>query len=112
MAIAHRFRHAITISRWTLGATTDPRGRRNDSWVDDGSAIAGNVQRRASREVPTGEAGTVAISNAIGFLPIGTVVNDRDRLKVGASTYAIVGPPRDAGGRGRHLELDLRVVVP
>lgn len=111
MPIASRLRHAITVNRWTQGGTTDSRGRRDDSWIDDPDPIPGNIQRRSSREL-VDENGDAAISDAIGFLAIDAAVSSRDRLKEGSSTYLIVGPPRDAGGRGRHLELDLRLVVP
>lgn len=111
MAIAARFRHSITISRWTGGASTDARGHRNDGWVDDDAPTRGNIQRRSSRELAD-ENGNLEVSDAIGFLALTETVTGRDRLKLAGSTYAIVGGPRDAGGRGRHLELDLRVVVP
>jgi hypothetical protein len=36
----------------------------------------------------------------------------RDRIIGDGLTYEVVGPPVDAGGRGRHLELELLLVVP
>ena len=112
MAIASRFRHAITVSRWTQGASTNSSGHRDDRYVDDGSPIRGWIQPRESLEIETGEDDGVAISDAIGFLPITATVSARDRLKESGRTFAIVGPPRDGGGRGKHLELDLRQVLP
>jgi hypothetical protein len=111
MAIASRLRHDVVIRRWTAGTTTTGRGHKDPTYVDD-AAIKGNIQRRSSREVSTGESGGVATSDAIGFLPIGTTVTQKDRLVESGSVYGIVGPARDAGGRGRHLELDLEVIVP
>lgn len=111
MPIASRFRHTITISRWTEGGSTSARGRRNDTWVDDTETTLGNIQGRSGREL-TDETGNIAVTDAIGFLAIDTVISARDRIKMGGSTYQVVGPPRDAGGRGRHLELDLRLVIP
>ena len=115
MNIAARFRHELTISRFTESGTANARGNLTRGYVDDAEPIMGNLQERAAREVPTGELSGVALSDAIAFLPItaatGTLLAP-DRLKKGALVYELVGIPRDAGGRGRHLEADLRRVTP
>jgi hypothetical protein len=111
MAIAARFRHSLLISRFTESGTANARGNQPKSYVDDAESIRGNLQERAAREVPTGELAGVALSDAIAFLPIGTTISARDRLKKGALVYELLGLPRDAGGRGRHLEADLRRVT-
>ncbi len=73
----------------------------------------GNLQERVAREVPTGELAGVALSDAIAFLADHDGPRRApDRLKKGALVYELVGLPRDAGGRGRHLEADLRRVSP
>jgi hypothetical protein len=114
MAIAARFRHSLTISRYTESGTANARGNQAKSYVDDTEPIMGNLQERAAREVPTGELAGVAISNAIAFLPIATATSTLrapDRLKKAGLVYELLGLPRDAGGRGRHLEADLRRVT-
>lgn len=112
MSISTRFRHSLTISRFTESGTANARGNQPKSYVDDAEPIRGNLQERAAREVPTGELAGVALSDAIAFMPITTVLTAPDRLKLGALVYELVGLPRDAGGRGRHLEADLRRVSP
>lgn len=115
MAIAARFRHTLTISRFTESGAVNARGNQAKSYVDDAAAIKGNLQERAAREVPTGELAGVAVSDAIAFLPISSTTSTLrapDRLKKAATAYELVGIPRDAGGRGRHLEADLRRVSP
>ena len=115
MAIAARFRHALTISRFVESGSANARGNLVKGYADDAAPIMGNLQERKAREVPTGELSGVALSDAIAFLPItaatGTLLAP-DRLKKGSLVYELVGIPRDAGGRGRHLEADLRRVSP
>ena len=112
MAIAARFRHELTISRFTESGSANARGNLVRGSVDDAATIKGNLQERAAKEVPSGELAGVALSDAIAFLPITTVLLAPDRLKLGALVYELLGLPRDAGGRGRHLEADLRRVTP
>ena len=112
MAIAARFRHELTISRVTESGSANARGNLVRGYVDDAATIKGNLQERAAKEVPSGELAGVALSDAIAFLPITTVLLAPDRLKLGALVYELLGLPRDAGGRGRHLEADLRRVTP
>lgn len=115
MSISTRFRHTLTISRFTESGTANARGNQPTSYVDDALTVKGNLQERAAREVPSGELAGVAVSNAIVFLPIApatTTLVAPDRLRLGALVYELLGLPRDAGGRGRHLEADLRRVTP
>ncbi len=115
MSIAARFRHSLTISRFIESGTANARGNLVKGYVDDTATIKGNLQERAAREVPTGELAGVAVSDAIAFLPIAAATSSLrapDRLKLGALVYELLGLPRDAGGRGRHLEADLRRVTP
>ena len=112
MAIAARFRHELTISRFTESGSANARGNLVRGYVDDAATIKGNLQERAAKEVPSVELAGVALSDAIAFLPITTVLLAPDRLKLGALVYELLGLPRDAGGRGRHLEADLRRVTP
>ncbi len=115
MAIAARFRHSLTISRFTESGNANARGNQPTSYVDDALPVTGNLQERAAREVPTGELAGVAISNAIVFLPITAATSTLrapDRLKKDGLGYEFLGLPRDAAGRGRHLEADLRRVTP
>ena len=112
MAIASRFRQELVIHRLDPGSDEDARGNRADSWEAD-EAIPGNLQRRASREIAAGDLRGVGVSDAIAFLPISTEPpGPADYIVEGESVYEIVGPVRDAGARGRHLEADLLLVVP
>lgn len=113
MAIAARLRHDVVIHRFTAGSEDeiDGRGNRTDTWVP-AAAIPGLVQRRASREIRGADPDGVGVSDAKAFLPIGTGVDGHDYLEAEGSVYEVIGPARDAGGRGRHLELDLLLVVP
>lgn len=114
MSITARFRHTLTIARFGESGTANARGNRVAGWVDDAATIKGNLQERAAKEVSTGELGGVALSDAIVFLPITTATSSLrapDRLKLGALVYQLIGLPRDAGGKGRHLEADLRRVT-
>jgi hypothetical protein len=111
MSIASRLRHSLVVSRFTVGATADERGHRSQTWTDQ-PAVAGWLQEVSSHEVNAPEFGGVAISDAIVFLAIGTVLTARDRIVFGAASYEVLGTPRDAGGRGRHLEAALRRLTP
>jgi hypothetical protein len=115
VSIAARFRHSLTISRFTESGTANARGNLTTGYVDDAEPIMGNLQERKAREVPTGELAGVALSDAIAFLPISAATSNLrapDRLKKALLVYELLGLPRDAGGRGRHLEADLRRVSP
>lgn len=119
MAIAGRLRHRVTISRWTQGSA-DRAGHAAISYVDDATPTAANVQelslRGGAREVSGPDLDQVALADALVFLPITTTIDGRDRI-VGVSpaaiagrTWSIIGLPRDAGGRGRHIEIDAQRV--
>lgn len=111
MAIAARLRHQVAVHRLVPGDETDARGDRLDSWEAD-DAIAGLVQRRSSRQQRGTELHGLGSVDGRAFLPIGTAVGPNDYLEHDGTLYEIAGPARDAGGRGRHLELDLHVVIP
>lgn len=114
MSIAARFRHQLVISRYGESGVANARGNLTQGFVADADPVMGNVQERKAREVPTGEREGVALSDAIAFLPITaatTSLRASDRLLRADLVYELVGLPRDAGGRGRHLEADLRRVT-
>lgn len=113
MPIASRFRHDVVIHRHTAGEEedVDARGNRTDEWEPQ-DPIKGNVQRRSRREIRGTDPAGVAVAEAIAFLPIGTSIDEDDLLQAEGSLYEVIGPARDAGGRGRHLEVDLAVAVP
>ena len=113
MPIESRFRHAVVIHRWEAGDEdqVDARGNRTDEWEPD-EAIAGNVQDRASREIRGTDPDGVGVTDAIAFLPVGTDVDGHDYIQANGSLYEVLGPARDAGGRGRHLEVALLKVAP
>lgn len=114
MAIVARFRHSLVLSRFTESGVANARGNLTRSYVDDAEPIMGNLQERKAQEVATGELAGVALSDAVAFLPIDAATSSLaapDRIKLGALVYEVLGLPRDAGGRGRHLEADLRRVT-
>ena len=108
MALADRFRHTLTVERATAGAVS-ARGHAAQTWTTH-LILAGLVQERSGREVegPNHEA---VISNALIFVPSGTDVTERDRIVANGYTYDLL-VVRDPGGRGRHLEIDARRVMP
>ncbi len=106
------------IERYTLGAAT-PRGHQAVSYVDDPTTIRGLVQEQKSRSGGTNEITgpdlyEAVIVKAAIFLPINATVTEHDRLRRAdtGARYELVGPLRDAGGRGRHLEVEARRVKP
>lgn len=118
MSIAARLRHELVIERHTEGATT-PRGHASVSYVDVAPAIRGLVQERRSEsqggtEVSGPDHDQTVVAMADIFLPIDAPVTERDRLRRSDTgvRYELVGPLRDAGGRGRHLEVEARRVKP
>lgn len=114
MAIESRLRHRVRISRRVAGATSG-WGKQAVTFTDDATDTPALVQERSlagSREISGPDLDQVALIDTQIFLPIGTVLTGRDRLtgvspaSIAGRVYQIIGEPRDAGGRGRHLELD------
>lgn len=114
MGIEGRLRHRVRIGRWTPGAL-DRAGHAEPTFVDDEDATPANVQERSLRgstEVNGPDLDQVAVIDAIVFLPMSTSIDGRDRITgvspawIAGKVWAIIGQPRDAGGRGRHIELD------
>lgn len=114
MAIEQRFRHEVVIHRHVAGEPDelDSRGNRTGDEFEPQAPIRGNVQRRSPREIRGTDPAGVALADGIAFLPIDTAVDADDYVQAEGSMYEVIGPPRDAGGRGRHLEADLLLVVP
>lgn len=114
MSIAARFRHTFVIEKFTEGATTQ-RGHKVVSYPDQGT-IKGLAQERkgGSSEVTAPDQGERVIAIADIFLPLDAAVTARDRLRRSDTgvRYELVGPLRDAGGRGRHLQVEARRVTP
>lgn len=110
MAIASRFRHELVISRRQNGETND----RGDATVtfQAQSPIAGLIQEHAGTEIRGSEPALTGRTEAWLYVPIGTEVAIRDRVTHGDRVYELVSEPRDAAGRGRHLEADLLLVTP
>ena len=111
MAITSRLRDSVTISRWVAGAA-DAWNRTGQSHVDDAFQTKANVQVRRGRVVRGPDLDAVAISDALIFLPIGATIGTRDLIRHGGATYRCLAAPRNAGGRGRHLEIDAQRIVP
>lgn len=109
MAIASRFRHALVLRRSTPSGAPDARGHATP--VVEEASIAGNLQERSARNVEAGELTGLAVSDAIAFLPA-TIPFEPDEIETGGLRYRVLGSTRDAGGRGRHREVDLRRIRP
>lgn len=119
MAITDRFRHRLVIHRLQPGGDTDGRGNRVDTW-EPSDPVPGLVMPwKPSREFRGIEPEGVGVVDSIGFLTIGTVVGPADYIVPvadevfeGDEVFEVIGPAQNAGGRGRHLELDLHEVTP
>jgi len=116
MSIRARFRHELVIERATPGATT-PRGHTLEGFTDVSPSVWGLVQERPDRsrggaEVDAPDHDQLVLPLADVWLPFGTEITNRDRLRVVATgvRYEVVGPIVDAGGRGRHLEAECQRV--
>jgi hypothetical protein len=109
MPIASRFRHELTLRRTTPSGAADARGHQAPTTEE--AALRGNLQERRAREVPSGEIAGVAISDAIAFLPL-AIPFEPGEIELAGVRYEALGTSRDAGGRGRHRELDLRRIRP
>lgn len=109
MAIAARFRHTLVLRRTVRSGTPDARGHL--VVTPEEATVAGNLQERQARDVGTGELAGLPVSDAIAFLPI-TIPFEPDEIECSGIRYEALGSTRDAGGRGRHRELDLRRIRP
>jgi hypothetical protein len=117
VSIAARLRHELVVEQYTEGADT-PRGHKAITYVD-GETIQGLVQEQKSSsgsaaELTGPDFDEVVVAKANVFLPIDAPVTERDRLRIVATgaRYELIGPLRDAGGRGRHLEVEARRIKP
>jgi hypothetical protein len=115
MPIASRFRHDLVILRRAAGSA-DARGDVADTFTPQ-DPIKGRLHPHVSSELRGVEPEGVARADGWAFLPIDTAIAAADRIQdVTASAegpvYEVVGIPRDAAGRGRHLELDVLLVTP
>jgi len=116
MAIADRFRHELIIHRLVPGSTANARGDRVDTWQPQ-DPIKGLIQPgvRGAHEVRGTEPANVGFDDSWGFVAIGTAIGGADYVQNvtdGDKLYEVIGPASDAAGRGRHLELQLLLVVP
>lgn len=109
MAIASRFRHTLILRRTTPSGAADARGHQ--AATIEAATIKGNLQERKARDVSGGELHGLAVSDAIAFLPL-TIPFEPSEIETSGIRYTALGTSRDAGGRGRHRELDLRRVRP
>lgn len=109
MAIAARFRDTLILRRSVRSGPRDARGHQVATIEE--ATLAGNLQERAARDVRTGELAGLAVSDAIAFLPV-SIPFEPDEIETGGIRYETLGSSRNAGGRGRHRELDLRRIRP
>jgi len=114
MGIEARFNHELVVHRLVPGTTANGRGDRIDTY-EPGDPFMGNVQQAVrgapAAEIRGREPAKVGVASAIGFLPIDTAITGADYLQHGDRLYEVIGPPSDAGGRGKHLEAELLLVV-
>ena len=111
MAIAARLRQTLVIERATAGAL-DAWNHAPLTWADL-ATVKGRVEDRAGREIAGPQLGETVITDALVFLPIGTDVTARDRIRtVSGRRYELLGDALDAGARGRHLQADARRIAP
>ena len=107
MPIAARFRHTLVLRRSVVSGAADGRGHQ--ARTTEEATLAGNLQERRARDVAQGELAGLPISDAIAFLPM-AIPFEPDEIELEGVRYEALGSSRNAGGRGRHRELDLRRV--
>jgi hypothetical protein len=67
------------------------------------------VQERTGKEIQGQTLQGVVVSDSVIFLPVGTDVSSRDRIRNEANGFEYdVLFVRDSAGHGHHLELDAR----
>lgn len=112
MSYRSLLRHRVTVSRTELTGDTDTTdwGQEPVASVAVASDVPALVQVRTSRErreTPQGE----TIAQAVVYLLAGTDVTDGDRIIHEGTTWEVEAVV-DAGGQGRHLELQCVAVTP
>lgn len=112
MPIASRFRQSLVIQRYAAGSP-DARGDVAATFTPQ-APIRGWIQPspKPPTELRALEPAGASTDRAIAFLPFGTTIGPADRIALGDELYEVVGPAADAGGRGKHLEVDLLRVLP
>lgn len=112
MSIGALFRHSIVILEPATG-TPDPWGHVDSAPYTDGATVRGLVQERQGKEVEGPQLGGTVVVDAVVFLPAGTAVTERNRLRrVDTAAEYDVLYVRDAAGMGHHLECDCRRIQP
>lgn len=133
MSVQALMRHSLAIKRLTptgYSAGTPPEpivdawghpGTYSTGTADQGdvrayselSRVKGLVQERTGQEVQGPELQGTVVSNAVIFLPIGTDVTTRDRVRnLDDNVEYDILYVKDAAGRRHHLELDGRRITP
>lgn len=105
------FVHRVAILRKSP-ASEDDWGFPAGSEVVVASDVPALIQARrvGSREsaVPL----DVPVANGVGFFAVGSDIRSGDVVVRGSERWEVMGLPRDAGGAGHHLEVDLRRIEP
>ena len=104
-------RHSLTILDPATG-TEDSHGHVEVYPYADGATVHGLVQERTGREVEGPDLGGAVVVNAVVFLPWGTTINERNRLRRDNGAIYQVLYVKDAAGQSHHLEVDCRRIAP
>ena len=112
MSFTGMLRHSLTILDPSVG-TEDSHGHVEAHPYTDGATIKGLVQERTGKEVDGPDLGGTVVVNAVVFVPPGTVVTARNRIRRNdtAAIYEVLYV-KDAAGWGHHIELDCRRIIP
>lgn len=112
MSFAALLNERVVIERVTPGAE-DEWGNPALEWATL-ATVDGSVQPKSATEVALQSQGGAEITtHVIYLLPTDITGADRVRLEADAEGpyYQLTGKPRDAAGRGHHLECDAREIV-
>jgi SPP1 family predicted phage head-tail adaptor len=107
MTFASLLRQQLVIER-ASGSSLDGYGQPIRTWGTL-ATVAGSVQPKSATEAAlVNQEGAASTTHVIYLLP--TDITAADRVRLASQTtgpyYQLTGTPRDAAGRGHHLECD------
>jgi hypothetical protein len=97
----------------TAATTTDRYGDTVLSWTSPTVEDTKVWLAQNSATEPQGEGRDPLVTDLVLFLPTGTTIDGRNRVRIDGTTYTVEGRPRDAWtpGGSHHLEVNLQEVA-
>lgn len=89
--IGHLLTEMVTILNRQTGDGDDDWGRPPETWPEPGTDIPGRLELAAPDEGTDEQ--DVQFGRRRLFLPAGTTISGRDRVRVDGILYEVVGPP-------------------